>query len=374
MRKLLLCFCLSLFSSVRVFGQTHSFSGNIGKYPIYLEFTIDGASVEGYYFYKNKLIDISLSGSHKSGLITLTSKDVYGEYAEDPEVFKFKWPNKLIEGTWTYKGKTSSLKLTPLTAKETSSPKCANPYWLTQNNTDNPLTRVKIGLFKLQETDSVRMINQIRIRQFQEIHTGITLFRIDSGLVTSQQDDANQYLEYLQIAEYLEALSCASYNQGEVDFIYSVSDITLSNDLMCFSVFKTCFCGGAHPNEENYGFNYNLSKKEKITSSDFILPGKEEAFNNRVYNYLANVNSELFDENERAASSSVYTDCGYHNKELWQISYCDFVLTSEGVELLPSFPHAAAYCMNPEWSVIPYSEWKDLIKPEFYSKLNKLKH
>lgn len=362
----LICFSIT-------YGQTHSFSGSIGKYPIYMQFTLERTKVEGYYFYKNKLIDISLKGTFKAGTITVVTTDAYGDTPENPETFKFKWPNKAPVGTWTGKGKPLELKLLPLTAKETGSPKCSNPYWLAKNNTDNPLTKVKIGLFRLKEVDSVKMINQIRIRQFEEIHTEISLFRIDSGLTASKQNDANQYLEYLQISEFLEALSCAAYSPSGIDFSYSVSDIGLTNDLMCFSVFKACFCGGAHPNEENYGFNYNLATKKKISSSDFLVPGKEEAFDDRVYSYLKKINPELFDENERAVSSSVYIDCNYHKKELWQISYCDFVLTPEGIELLPSFPHFAAFCMAPEWSVIPYSELKDLIKPEYYSKLTKLK-
>jgi hypothetical protein len=373
LKRIFLPFSFYILCISTVCGQTHSFSGNIGKYPIYLQLTLKDSKIEGYYFYKNKLVDIPFKGIFKSGFIIINTTDAYGDTPETSETFKFKWPNKAPVGTWSSKGKALELKLLPLTVKETDNPKCSNPYWIKKNRTDNPLTRVKIGLFRLKETDSVRTINQIRIRQFEETHTGISLFRIDSGLVASKQNDANAYLEYLQVSEFLEALSCASYSPNGIEFSYNVSDITLSSDLMCFSVFKTCFCGGAHPNEENYGFNYELGSKEKISSSDFLVPGKEEAFDERSYRYLAKTNPELFDENERAASSSVYTDCGYHKKELWQISYCDFVLTPEGIELLPSFPHAASYCMYPGWAVIPYSELKDLIKPEYYSKLIKLK-
>ncbi|WP_294672293.1 hypothetical protein [uncultured Fluviicola sp.] len=369
MRKLLLCFCLVLVSSVRVFGQTHSFSGNIGKYPIYLEFTIDGASVEGYYFYKNKLVDISLSGSHKSGLITLTSKDVYGEYAEDPEVFKFKWPGKLIEGTWTYKGKTSSLKLIPLTAKETSSPKCANPYFKKEAADLSDLKKVKIGLFKLKQDGPVTIINTIKIRPFTELLTGIHLFRIDSGMVAEKQKEANLYLEYLQLSEFLTSLECASYSAYGSDYDFSVSNISVSNDLICFSVFTAFYCGGAHPDEMNYGVNFDLSTHQKISPSDYLIEGKDSEFEERIFTYLSRENPGYFD----AELPNDELQCEYNNQELWTVD-CEFTFTVEGLKLLPSFPHYKAPCLDPEWAVIPYSELKTAIKPEFYSKLNKLKH
>lgn len=370
----MLLFCIFLaLSSGSLFGQPHSFSGTIGKYPIYLQFTLNGSNAEGYYFYKNKLIDIPLSGTYKGGLITLNLSDKYGNSVEIPETFKFKWTNNAIEGTWTRKEKTTPLKLKPLTPKETGSPKCSNPHLLASEQVIDDLTKVKIGLFKLKETDTLRKINGINVRYFRETTTGIELFRIDSGLVAAKLKDANAYLECIQILEFLESLNCASYSLQGSDFNYSISKLTVSADFMCFSVFKTFYCGGAHPNEENYGFNYDLSSKEKISFSDFLLPGKEEAFDDRVYRYLAKINPELFDKNELAMSSNVYTDCQYHQKELWQIAYCDFVLTSEGIELLPSFPHFAAFCLDPGWAVVPYSELKDLIKPEYYSKLNKLK-
>lgn len=369
LRKLLLCFGLSLFSSVYLFGQTHSFSGSIGKYPIYLEFTIDGASVEGYYFYKNKLIDISLSGNHKSGLITLTSKDVYGEYAEDPEVFKFKWPSKLIEGTWTYKGKTSSLKLIPLTAKETSSPKCANPYFKKAAADLSDLRKVKIGLFKLKQDGAITTINGIKIRPFTELLTGINLFRIDSGMVAEKQKDANLYLEYLQLSEFLASLECASYSAYGSDYDFSVSNISVSNDLICFSVFTALYCGGAHPNEMNYGVNFDLNTHQKISPSNYLIEGKEPEFEERIFTYLSRENPGYFD----AEMPDDELQCEYNNQELWTVD-CEFTFTVEGLKLLPSFPHYKAPCLDPEWAVIPYSELKTVIKPECYSKLNTLKH
>lgn len=355
-------------SFIKSFAQTYSFSGTIGKYPIYLQFILEGNKVEGHYFYKNKLIDISLAGNYKSGFITLLSKDVYGETAENPETFKFKWPNKLPEGTWSYQGKSSTLKLAALTSKETSSPKCSNPYFKKEVYAASDLTKVKVGLFKLKQNGPVRTINGVKIREFSEVLTGISLFRIDSGLVAEKQKDANLYLEYLQLSKFLTSLECASYSASGSDYNFNVSDITISNDLMCFSVFLVFYCGGAHPEESSYGMNYNLNTHQQIESDDYLIPGKEKAFDERVLAYLSKENPGYFD-------SDMPDDeilCEYNNPELWT-SGCHFVFTSSGVRLLPSFPHYKAPCMDPEWSVIPYSELKDLVKPEYLRMLNGLK-
>nr|WP_294859925.1 hypothetical protein [uncultured Fluviicola sp.] len=371
-RTLLLPFFLFILCFGKIYGQTHSFSGTIGKYPIYLQMTIDGSRVTGYYFYKNKLIDLSLAGTSKSGVITLSSSDEYALEVTDPETFRFKWPNKIIEGSWSQKGKSLPLKLVLLTAKETGSPKCSNPYFKKEASDASDLTKVKVGLFKLKQVDSVGTINHVKIRYFEEVNTKITLFRIDSGLVAEKQKDANSYLEFLQISEYLASLECAAYSTYGSDYNYSISDITISNDLISFSVFTAFYCGGAHPSESNYGISYDINKRQAIKSSDFLIPGKENTYEERVYTYLAKNNPEYFNENNSSEEYDVNMECEYSKKELWTVD-CDFVFTPNGLKLLPSFPHFAAFCLDPEWAVIPYSELKDLIKPEYYSKLNRLK-
>lgn len=313
--KLLTVFIFLICSS-RIYGQTHSFSGTIGKYPIYLQMTLEGSKAEGTYFYKNKLIDISLSGTYKSGVIILNASNESGGAISELESFKFKWPNKIIEGTWTQKGKSIPLKLNPLAAKETSSPKCMNAHWLKSNPVANDLTKVKIGLFRLKAVDSTKTINQIKLRYFEEVNSKITLFRIDSGLVANKQKDINSYLEYLQIEEFLESLSCASYSTYGAEYNYGISDMNLSNDLICFSVFKTYYCGGAHPNEENYGINYNLNTQKKVSSSDYLLPDKDAVFEERIYNYLAKLEPEYFNKESSIGSADVYLDCSYYQKEL----------------------------------------------------------
>lgn len=365
-RKLLLSFFLFMTCSTKIWGQTHSFSGTIGKYPIYLQFTLEGSNVEGTYFYKNKLINISLSGNYKSGVIILNSKDAYGDTPKNPEVFKFKWPNKVLEGTWTYKGKSTPLKLAALTSKETDNPKCSNPYFKKETSSD--LTKVKVGLFKLKEDGPVRIVNQVKIRQFKEVLTGISLFRIDSGLVSEKQKDANFYLEYLHLSEFLSSLECTSSSTFGSDYIFDASNIMISNDLVCFSVFVAYFCGGAHPEESSYGVNFNLNTHKKAESSDYLLPGKEAAFEERIFTYLSKKNPGYFD-GEMVDDDM---ECEYNNPELWTAD-CNFVFTAWGVRLFPSFPHYKAPCLEPEWSIIPYSELKDLIKPEYRRILNDLK-
>ncbi|MNU78776.1 hypothetical protein D3C71_683730 [compost metagenome] len=354
------------------FAQTYSFSGTIGKYPICLNLNVSGSKVDGYYFYKNKLIDISFSGTYKAGLITVNTTDAFGEAPEYPETFKFKWPSKTPAGTWINNGKSLELKLLPLTTKETGSPKCSNPYFVKENPDISDLTKVKIGLFKLKEDGKPEMINHIKIRYFTEVNTGINLFRIDSGLVADKQKDANFYLENFHLSEFLEALECASYSTSGSDYNFSTSDIHISNELVCFSVFAGFYCGGAHPDETNYGVNYDLNTHKRITSTDYLIADKDALFQKRIVAYLSKMNPEYFNPDAESNPDDLGYDCKYYNSELWTTD-CSFTFTHEGLRLHPSFSHYMAPCMAPEWAVIPYSELKELIKPEFYSKLKQLK-
>ncbi|AEA45549.1 hypothetical protein [Fluviicola taffensis] len=356
-----------LISSRTIHGQTHSFSGTIGKYPIYLQLSFKGAHVDGYYFYKNKLIDISLTGTTKDGLITMNSSKDFEEDESNREIFKFKWPSKTIEGSWTKNGKSLTLKLYQLSPKETSNPKCLNTHLVNSFGKLSELTKVKIGLFKLKEIDSIQVINGIKIRYFEEILTGIQLFRIDSGMTESKQKDANLFLESLQIAEFLDGLDCASYSSYGMDYDYTFYDINLSTDFISYAVFTSYYCGGAHPSEANYGINYNLNSKKKIKVTDYLNPNQEADFNKRIYTYLAKIEPSYFDENNQLDEMGM--ECQYFKKELWTTE-CEFVFTAKGIKLLPSFSHYNAPCMDPQWAVIPYSEVKDLIKPEYWKALN----
>lgn len=373
LKRTFLSFSFFLLCFNTIYGETHSFSGSIGKYPIYLQLNITGSNVSGYYFYKNKLIDISFIGTYKAGLVTLKVTDPFGEVPEEPEVFKFKWPNKTPVGTWANKGKSLELKLLPLTLKETSSPKLLNPYFVKENpeinNPNSPLIKVKVGLFKLKEDGPTSISNGIKIRYFKEITTGISLFRIDSGLVADKQKDANLYLESFQLSEFFRSMECASYSTYGADYNFNVSTISISNDLLCFSVFVAYYCGGAHPEENNYGVNFDLNTHQRIESGDYLLPGKEAVFETRVFDYLSGTYPGYFSKE----SPEDVMECEYYTRELWT-SDCDFTFTDEGLKLHPSFPHYKAPCLDPEWAVIPYSELKAVIKPEFYGKLNKLKH
>ena len=373
LQKTQLLFFLLFFCGFHsTYGQTHSFSGTIGKYPVYMQFEVNGSIVDGYYFYKNKLIDISFSGTYKAGLITVKTTDAFGEEVDNPETFKFKWPNKAPEGTWTNKGKSSELKLLPLTAKETGSPKCTNPYLIKEKNSIGSLTKVKIGLFKLKADGEPRVINGFKIRYFTEVNTGISLFRIDSGLVADKLKDANSYLENFHLSEFLQALECASYSSYGSDYNFSADGTTISNDLVSFSVFAAYYCGGAHPDETNYGVNFSFDTHKTIASEDYLLPGKEELFQKQVVACLSKINPEYFDPEAESNPDDLGYDCNYYNSELWTTD-CSFTFTSEGLKLHPSFSHYMAPCLDPEWAVVPYSELKDLIKPEYYSKLIQLK-
>lgn len=221
----------------------------------------------------------------------------------------------------------------------------------------------------MKQDGPVTTVNQVKIRSFTEVLTGISLFRIDSGLVAEKQKDANLYLEYLQLSEFLENLDCASYSEdGSSNYHFDAFAITVSNAFVGFSVFKSYYCGGAHPDEENYGVNYDLNTKKQIQPGDYLIQGKESTFEERIYTYLSKTYSGYFD-GER---DSDMMDCEYQEKDLWTAD-CKFTFTSEGLKLHPSFSHYKAPCLDPEWAVIPYSELRDLLKPEYLRMVNGLK-
>ena len=368
----IICSLLLILISFASHSKDYTYTGSIGEYPIFMAIQIDGSKVIGRYCYKKKLVSIYFSGKLENGNLLLETTNpndyVIPEERFVPEKFKLRWDPERSLGTWTYEKKTLSVLLIKASEKETNTTKVQNNPFLQKEAYDG-YDQLRIGQFKLKEADSLTSMNHLRVRTFEEVNTKITLFRIDSGLNPASQQTANQYLEHIHIRQFLSYFGCMA-ESGDANSAYSESanyEITATNTLLSLTVMHYFNCGYPHPDEYNYGINFNLMTQTEIEAKDYLKEGVDEEFQKKVIRYFKKEHPEHFN-----GESDEMMDCGFNEESMWSIN-CQFVFTNNGLKLLPYFGHYRAPCLMPEWTVIPYSELKDLIKPEYWALLNELK-
>lgn len=372
MKKTLFPFCLLIaaaLSGLSAFAQSAVYKGTVGKLPIYLELSAENS---GSYFYQKTIIEIPFSGTRKGTDLSLTTYDDMEE--STAEHFHLKASGNGWKGTWSKNGKVLPVTLTKLTAAELTVPRIVNNPLLKAMEIDD-LSKMKIGLFRLKSLDSIGYADHVKLRYFQEIHTNLTLFRVDSGLPQAKMDWANQLLEQLHIQSYLGYGEC-SYGGINFEYDYGTSDYCINGDFLSFIVSGSEYCGGAHPNYYSYPVNIDLVNKHDMENTDFLISiadstavDDEDGLTNWQLHLMDYFRRNFPDDMSYDEESD---DCNYSDPNNWM--YNDrFVITHEGLRIMMTFPHVLTICNDPEWTIIPFADAKKYLKPEIYARLMKIK-
>jgi hypothetical protein len=356
-------------------------TGNIGKAIVYLEATEEGTEFYGRYFYKAQLIDIPLKGTFKAGVYSFVTNydDFYGT-PEEMEYLVFKKSEDKFIGTWSKDGKKLSVSFVAIQPSEMNSKRLSNNPKLNDLKLSG-LDLVKLDQFKLSGNDTVKEVQGFRWRSFTEKHTNLELVRLDSGLSDGKKKIVNQYLELIHVQRFLELLDCSAVGGELTNFDYSYTVEIIHESVLSLSFFNYYMCVGMrHPEEANFAVNIDLETESELKNTDFLnVHALEEdhdgtsIFQAVVYNYFKKTQPDLFDDITADESDSSDDGCEYDRIDLWtaEMGMC---FTTEGLRLLPYFPHMMAPCLEPGWAIVPYSELKDLLKESFYTRIVGIKH
>jgi len=345
--------------------KEYTYSGTIGTAQIYLSVSIEENYVSGHYFYKSQLISIPLLGQLKNGKLLLNS-DFYPE-DEELERFELIWDSIHPSGTWKKGDKTLTIKLGKPTQTDIYNTKVKNNPFLSEYD---DITKIQIGLFKLESLDSVSYTDGVKLRHFKETHTGITFCRIDSGLVAPLLTKGNYFLEAEHISHFLAYVfptvnpGHSYYNPYEVSLaIRSINETWLTID-----AWSSAYYGGAHSETHSYGINFHFPSSKTVDLMDLIQSKEDleehsegDKFSQFVMHYFEFANPDAFDEKNPDNEGCNYAD--YLSK---YGSFRTILLTNEGIYFYFHFPHFRQNCESPEWATIPYEQLKSFIKPEYY--------
>jgi hypothetical protein len=303
-----------------IIGWSQTYVGTVGEYPIHLEVdsypnandTTSG-ELEGYYFYDSKLISIPISGSFNKENITLTDGYYYNpeKVFDADEVFELKKKGNQLIGNLTLKDKTYEVVLTE-----------------TEQRPLEDFRNPKLSFIK----DSIVSYKDKQLIWFHEKYSEVPLFRLGKGFTKAQRERFNPVLDNIHLEDSKDKLDCNSW--FEISYNINLVNAKFLSYLKYYSVY----CGGAHPSHGNVGYNFNLETLEVIEDVESLYP---------KVNFFQLLKNKYKDDDEQQEECETFVDDSYWQYKKWN-------LTSEGVILIPNYPHAMTPCEDEYF--LSYSE------------------
>lgn len=291
-----------LFFSMLCYSQ--SYKGAIGDYEIFMEIDkdYDNKFVSAFYFYDPQLQNIPLEGNYDFPNLILFEK--YSAQNDPKELFNLKFAGFGLDGTWQNGDEILDVYLK----------KTAEDFEEYKSN--------RIEFIR----DSVSVFDNKELVWFTEKYSQESLFRLGNGFPKNDREFFNGILDSIHLKKALISLECES-----ADFNVEVK--LVSDKYISFSEWYSIFCGGAHPNHGVVGYNLDLHENKVLDKLEEVFPKLD------FYSLLKNKYKEEFQEE---------IDCDYFGKnniDIWD--YSTWVLTKEGIEITPSFPHVLGPCEIP---------------------------
>ena len=285
-----------IFCSINLQAQTYE--GTIGKYQIFLELDYNKTRASAFYFYKSQLQNIFLDGEISINKLILFEK--HSNKKKKKELFTLSINKDKISGTWQNNGRLLNVSLSK-TSRDIDEYKLMNLEYV---------------------RDSITTYNKKDLVWFTEKHSKKSLFRLGNGFTNSERDFINPKLDAIHIDHAKTGLNC---DWADINIEIEL----LSNQYISFTEYSSIYCGGAHPNQNTVGYNFDFKNKIQLDKLIDIYP---------------NLNHYKLLKKKYENEIQLDSECRYFTKgeEFWE--YYSWVLTKKGITIIPSYPHAMTSC------------------------------
>jgi hypothetical protein len=366
----------TFFLSVTILGQKPKvFQGQLGKYPVILELTIDEAdeSVFINYFYLTQRKNIELFGMVDQKGAIKAAQNSYGD--ENDSTIERILLNKNgsgYKGKWT-RGKSSlSVSLIPISRTILKSPYDHLAYVKKLKQNVYEYIRVSgLQFAKVSQTTS----GVCKIDWFREKYSGIILPRIKTGYKAEVIKKINEELLQIHLDHANNSLACLGARNGE--FNLSIQNMFCQQNIFSINIFTSYYCGGAHPDFGSIGYNFDAQTGKQLDLEDVFWFGKQnppledsngwyEYRSNEFAGTVLNIFKKLYPENFKTDSNED-ENCDYNDSSVWD--FPNWYFTKNGLYIGPYFARAMRVCDEPEWPIIPYKVAKEFLNPKSSVKL-----
>lgn len=334
------------------------------------------------YYYFSSLKDIVLEGRRNKNQFTFLFNEEGGKF--DEKFVLTKDAKGVFKGNWIHKfGKKLAVVLKPILVTAIKNPYKFIPFIAVYKNTD-PYEYMRSSKLTFK-TDSISSYKGQTLRWVTETHGKCPGFYLDSSFSDATQQLINKKLEAINVENAMNQLSCATqwdYSDGggiEMSFTLNYLD----ENLFSFSIWKSWFCGGAHPDfgfdsylmDLHTGHEYALEELIAFDKSVVIYDEKADNFTEYVAyqrDYFAPKILALLKE-----QGSVYADYNseedpcmelYNDPESWTFANWEF--TEDGLRISCSVARAARACETESFT-IPFTKFISYKRSAFPYKFPK---
>lgn len=381
MKKILLLF---LVLSLTAFSDlTYKLMGTIGTYPagVSISFEESDSSFYGTYFYEKTGKDIYLEGKETKGVLTLTNKASYVEKKDNLEIFELKkLSNGNWEGIWKQNNKTLPVKLSPIDVNKIQNKYSDLPY-IQSIKKEDLYTYYKLSNIELVKGKTEKF-NDTTLQWYTEKKSDISYFRITNGYTEEEMTNINKILADNQMKDISESLSCSGNtpNAGEYsEYNLDIKPRFSDKNFISYSANYSYYCGGAHPDFGLSGVTINVKSGTIVNLDDILWFGKSEEklkkseggwsdeesvyFNNIYAPKVVEILTKIYPKQMKETDKDYLDEPIYGNTDPWVFG--SWYLTKKGIYVGAVFPRVARAFDNPDWSVIPYKNIEQYIRPDF---------
>ena len=304
----LILLILALFLSIIAKGQ--EYEGTIGNHEIRMNIEFYAKTIKSQYFYTSQLKDINLYGRIENDKLILEIETMYESGVN--EIFELRKTGDTYKGTWKREGKEL-------------------PVLLRKTATDaHDYKKSKLSF----EREKVEPINGKEIVWIVEKYSKAKHFRLGNGFTKTQREHFNPILDRIQSDHSMDVLNCE-------EALFEIKPKLVSDQFISFTESSSIYCYGPHPSHGITTHNFDLIKLKEIENLSELYPDLD---------YYERIKKKYQDDPE------LEKECEYFEgfNSIWK--YADWVLTNEGIEISPSFPHAMTPCVYP--FLLTYDEIK----------------
>ena len=357
MKKTIIIVALLLTS---LMANESYWQGTIGKSKIYLKIdcNLDKKSDEqnscsfARYFYESQLQDIVIHNVERFINDAYKLQVVHNDKVV--EKFLLKYRKGRLKGTWTSKGKSLKVVLKKLEL----------------NNKYNAFEtcRTKFLKFKRKRVEKLKASKR-ELVWIDEVHSGISLFRLGNGFSSKVRNRLNSLLDKMQKEESSSTLSCVSDGYGSEDNYSEYQVVYISSDILTMSHSAGGYCyGNAHPSFGTSFDVFDLHTGKKYELEDIIVfaknvPKHSKGYSEEWRHYQDTIRAKKLRELafksagiELKASSS--NEGGYDPYDLDHWDFTHWAYEAKGIEVFLHFCEANR-CYRGDSYLIPFK----LLKP-----------
>ena len=320
------------------------FSGSIGEARIEMDIKRVGDNLRGSYYYRKSgsANRLTLKGSVAAdGSFTMHEADAAGKKTG---TFKGKWKaadknenGASLEGEWLKPGQTSE----------------GLAFYAFEQMIYFATTHITIREFK----ESIKAKKATLSAEYPELSGPANA----AGF--NQIAKARVMRSLAEFRRDLAGLTAADIKQSEtgnyIDVAYGVE--YADDGLISVNFVEYVFTGGAHPNSGNFTLTYDLKNGRELKLPDLFKPGSR--YLTTIANYALRDLKERKDP-DTGESLGFAQDIFEDGAKPTADNYRNWNVTRKG--LLITFPpyQVSAYAFGPQTVIVPYSELKDIVRPD----------